>query len=268
MESAGAASNSSSSSRQQLLPTAPHGLQSDSPPAGEGVSGSAAAAAAGRGRKAGCQLGGAVSVVENAFSRHQIGKTFGCSLVEFFALTFPKEASSSTSCSSRRSSLRNTHAMPQPANGDTHSAGAAAAAPAAAAAGHRYLGEGRASGQQRFRGSNDSDVDETQQEQQQQQVVQQRVGTQQQQQQQDEVLLSGRPHRISFESATQNFADSLAAYAVLSYLLQVLDGATAVVGAAAATGAAAITDAASANIAVGGAASAAAVDSFRIGLST
>lgn len=129
------------------------------------------------------------------------------------------------------------HNLPLAVNGNPHSSHGAATA-----GGNRCFGEGRATGPHQLRGSNDSDTEETQQEQlqQHQQLVQQRVGTQQQQQQQDEVLLSGRSHRISFENATQNFADSLAAYAVLSYLLQVIVARASFAAAAAATGAAVV----------------------------
>ncbi|KAL8439569.1 hypothetical protein Efla_007505 [Eimeria flavescens] len=69
----------------------------------------------------------------------------------------------------------------------------------------------------------DADPSEPQQQQEQQQQQQQRVGSPQQQQKQQDLLISRRSSRISYNDATRNFADSLAAYAVLSYLLQVKD---------------------------------------------
>ncbi|KAL8438683.1 hypothetical protein Efla_003242 [Eimeria flavescens] len=68
-----------------------------------------------------------------------------------------------------------------------------------------------------------SEPQQQQEQQQQQQQQQQRVGSPQQQQKQQDLLISRRSSRISYNEATRNFADSLAAYAVLNYLLQVKD---------------------------------------------
>ena len=200
-----------------------------------------AAAASSKGASSPCSLGGVVGIVPYTYSRHQIGKIFGCSLCDFFSLCFqskrPRRSSPAATAPATgpRKILRGSNkGGPVPlylspaADGDAVQT-PPLAPPAAAPDGDRESLAilAAASCVPSFDYTTD-DEDTLQQQQQQQQRAgspqqqqQQRVGTLQQQQQQDLLLINERANRISYEQATKNFADSLAAYAILSYLLQV-----------------------------------------------